>query len=212
MARIGQKFEAFMEAYRRPDGRQWSGQNLQDATNGTVTRSYVSALRKGVIENPGYEKLAAIAKAMGFPPQLWFEEGDPKQEPQEDLQAAGRRSLAARLNRLFETIRHENTDLPYTNAEVARMSLGDLTEEEVEGVRSGKNANPSVSQVVALADAFGVAPSYFLDNNKKPPLLDAEAIDGLRDETTNEILHKSVNLPAREREMVLGIIRQFEGM
>ena len=39
-----------------------------------MTRSYVTNLRKGTIENPGYEKMRAIAKAMGFPPQMWFEE------------------------------------------------------------------------------------------------------------------------------------------
>jgi transcriptional regulator with XRE-family HTH domain len=39
-----------------------------------VPRSYVTNLRKGRIENPGYEKLAAIATAMGFPPEVWFEE------------------------------------------------------------------------------------------------------------------------------------------
>jgi hypothetical protein len=31
-------------------------------------------LPKGRIEIPGYEKLRAIAKAMGFPPELWFED------------------------------------------------------------------------------------------------------------------------------------------
>jgi transcriptional regulator with XRE-family HTH domain len=35
-----------------------------------VTRSYVTNLRKGRIENPGYEKMRAIAKAMGIPPEL----------------------------------------------------------------------------------------------------------------------------------------------
>ena len=39
-----------------------------------MTRSYVSTLRKGRIENPGFEKLRAIAKAMNFPPELWFED------------------------------------------------------------------------------------------------------------------------------------------
>jgi hypothetical protein len=34
----------------------------------------VTHLRKGRIENPGYEKLGAIAQAMGFPPELWFED------------------------------------------------------------------------------------------------------------------------------------------
>jgi transcriptional regulator with XRE-family HTH domain len=40
-----------------------------------VTRSYVTNLRKSRIENPGYEKMRAIAKAMGFTPEVWFEEG-----------------------------------------------------------------------------------------------------------------------------------------
>ena len=41
-----------------------------------MTRSYVSNLRKGRIENPGFEKLRAIAKAMNFPPELWFEDAE----------------------------------------------------------------------------------------------------------------------------------------
>jgi transcriptional regulator with XRE-family HTH domain len=74
VSQIAQKFERFLETYRRPDGSKWGGQDLHDATGGVVTRSYVSNLRKGRIENPGFEKLKAIAKAMGFPPELWFED------------------------------------------------------------------------------------------------------------------------------------------
>jgi transcriptional regulator with XRE-family HTH domain len=74
VVRIVDKFEHFLEIYRRPDGSRWGGQDLDEATGGVVTRSYVSNLRKGRIENPGYEKLRAIAKAMNFPPELWFED------------------------------------------------------------------------------------------------------------------------------------------
>ena len=72
MVQIAQMFERFLETYRRPDGSRWGGQDLHDASGGVVTRSYVSNLRKGRIENPGFEKLRAIAKAMNFPPELWF--------------------------------------------------------------------------------------------------------------------------------------------
>ena len=72
---IAQKFEALLEIYRRPDGRKWSGQEIDEATGGVVSRSYVTNLRKGRIENPGYEKMRAIAKAMGFAPEVWFEDG-----------------------------------------------------------------------------------------------------------------------------------------
>ena len=72
---VSQKFERLLDAYRRPDGSRWTGQQLDEATGGVVTRSYFTNLRKGRIESPGYEKMAAIAKAMGFPPEAWFEEG-----------------------------------------------------------------------------------------------------------------------------------------
>src|SRR5215204_4389567 len=71
---IAQKFEHLLDTYRHADGRRWSGQAIDEATGGIVTRSYVTNLRKGRIENPGYEKMRAIAKAMGFPPEMWFEE------------------------------------------------------------------------------------------------------------------------------------------
>ena len=54
---IAQKFEHLLDTYRRPDGHGWRGQQLDKATGGVVTRSYVTNLRKGRIENPGYEKI-----------------------------------------------------------------------------------------------------------------------------------------------------------
>jgi hypothetical protein len=36
---IAQKFERLLEMYRRPDGRRWSGQEIDEATGGVVTRS-----------------------------------------------------------------------------------------------------------------------------------------------------------------------------
>jgi hypothetical protein len=70
---IAQKFESLLEMYRHPDGRKWSGQEIDErskATGGVVTRSYVTNLRKGRIDSPGYEKMRAIAKAMGFAPEV----------------------------------------------------------------------------------------------------------------------------------------------
>ncbi len=207
---LGQRFELLLDAYRRPDGSKWTGQELDDATKGVVSRSYVTNLRKGRIESPGFEKLRAIAKAMGFPPELWFEEALDVGSARQAGSANEGRSLAERVEHLFEAHTNERTGERYTNAEVARMSLGDLTEEDVERIRTGAVPNPPVSQVVALADVFGVQPSYFLNSGKKPPLIDAEAIEILRDETVSAIAHKSLHLPPRDRQMILNIIRQFE--
>jgi transcriptional regulator with XRE-family HTH domain len=140
---IAQKFEVLLEIYRRPDGRKWSGQEIDEATGGVVSRSYVTNLRKGRIENPGYAKLAAMAKAMGFAPEVWFEDGLSKERS--IGQAEEMRGVAGRLEHLFKVVRNPKTGEPYTNAEVARMTLGDLSEEDVERIRTGAVSDPSVA-------------------------------------------------------------------
>jgi len=195
-----------LEIYRRPDGRKWSGQEIDEATGGVVSRSYVTNLRKGRIENPGYKKLAAMAKAMGFAPEVWFEEGLGEGRP--TIQGGELRGVAGRLDHLFEVVRNPKTGEPYTNAEVARMTLGDLSEEDVERIRTGASGDPTVGQVAALAGVFGVEPSYLLDP-EEPPLLDEELVQALRDGDVRDITRESSRLADGERRLVLGIVRQF---
>src|SRR5215218_4185505 len=100
---VAQRFELFLDKYRRPDGSRWTGQQLDVATGGVVTRSYVTNLRKGRIENPGYEKMRMMAKAMGFAPEAWFEDisaDGPRAARKED------RGVAGRVGHLFENIVH----------------------------------------------------------------------------------------------------------
>jgi transcriptional regulator with XRE-family HTH domain len=204
---VAQRFERFLDTYRRPDGGRWGGAELEKATGGIVTRSYVTNLRKGRIENPGYEKMRAIAKAMGFPPELWFEE-DLGSEGGTPPQQEGR-GIPGRVEHLFEVVKNPKTGESYTNVEVARMSAGELSEEEVEGIRSGKSADPSVGRVAALAAVFGVPPSYVLDRGTESEVLDEEALKALSDKTAGAILKESARLPEREKAIVLGIVRQF---
>ena len=164
-------------------------------------------LRKGRIENPGYEKMRAIAKAMGFPPQMWFEE-DLGSEGGSPPQREGR-GIPGRVEHLFQVLKNPKTGESYTNAEVARMSAGEISEEEVEGIRIGKIDDPSVSRVAALAAVFGVLPSYLLDRGTEPEVLDEEALKALSDKTVGAIFKESARLPEREKRIVLGIVRQF---
>jgi transcriptional regulator with XRE-family HTH domain len=205
---VAQKFEHLLDTYRRPDGHRWTGQQLDEATGRVVTRSYVTNLRKGRIENPGYEKLAAMAKAMGFPPEVWFDER--LGEGRSIGQAEESRGVAGRLEHMFEVVRNPKTGEPYTNAEVAHMTLGDLSEETVEKIRTGAVSDPTVGQVVALASVFGVEPSYLLDRGE-PSLLDEELVQALRDEVVRDITRESSRLRDGERRLVLGIVRQFRG-
>ena len=204
---VAHRFERFLETYRHPDGRRWGGAELEKATGGIVSRSYVTNLRKGRMDNPGFEKMRAIAKAMGFAPEVWFEEGLGSEGG--TLVRPEGSSIAGRLGHLFETIKNPKTGEPYASAEVARMSAGVITEEDVEGIRSGMIADPSMSQVAALAAAFGVPPSYLLDRGREPSVLDEEVLDALADERTSAILRESARLAEREKEIVLGIVRQF---
>src|ERR687897_2810376 len=202
---IAQKFEALLEIYRHPDGRKWSGQEIDEATGGVVTRSYITNLRKGRIENPGYEKMRAIAKAMGFAPEVWFEDGLGEGLPIGEAEES--RGVAGRLEHLFEVVRNPKTGEPYTNAEVAHMTLGDLSEEDVEKMRTGAVSDPTVGQVAALASVFGVEISYLLDRGE--PLFDGELVEALRNRTVREATREISRLPEKERRLVLGIVRQF---
>lgn len=207
---VARRFEAFLERYRREDGGRWTGQDLHDATGGVVTRSYVSTLRKGRIENPGFEKLRAIAKAMGFPPELWFEESGGLGGARQLERPDERTSLSRRVEWLFETVKNERTGGPYTEAEVARAALGDLTEKDVSEIRSGRLTNPTVRQILALADFFGVEPAYFLERGKDPPTLDGGSIRALGDEKSRMLLHKSLDLSEAEKDMLIDMIEHLQ--
>lgn len=67
---VSETFRSSLRLYRMSDGLERGGQDLEKATGGVVTRSYVSNLKNSRIENPGLAKLEAIAGAMDFPPQL----------------------------------------------------------------------------------------------------------------------------------------------
>ena len=88
------------------------------------------------------------------------------------------------------------------------MTLGDLSEEDVERIRTGAIGDPTVGQVAAVASVFGVEPSYLLDRGK-PSLLDEELVQALRCADVRDITRESSRLPDRERQLVLGIVRQF---
>jgi len=146
---------------------------------------------------------------MGFPPTLWFEE---ELSGTDGRGAAGiPTGLAGRVERLFEVIEDPKTGETYTSASIARMSLGDLTEEDVEGLRSGSVTDPPLSHVVALARAFGVEPSYLVDGTGEA-LTGAEVARALSDEEVREIALGCARLPRREKGIVVGIVRQFEAI
>lgn len=135
--------------------------------------------RNGRIDSPGYEKMRAIAKAMGFPPEAWFDD-----TPSRAVARVESQDIARSVEHLFEAVRNPKTDKPYTNAQIARMSLGDLSRESIEGIRTGAIGEPTVGQASALASVFGVKPSSLLDRGE--PLFDEDLVEALRNRMVRE--------------------------
>lgn len=206
------KFEALLNAYRRPDGSMWTGQALQDATDGFVSRSYVHQLRTGRIANPRLDKLQALAEVMGFPPALWFEDvPDPGGTPLVASPGQGA-TISDRLEALLRTSADERSGERYSDADLARFSMGALTEQEVAGIRTGNTPDPSIEQVLALAEVFAIDPSYFLDTETKAPLLDRASLEGLSNQKARIIHHKSLELSDREQDLIIDMINRLEGL
>jgi hypothetical protein len=67
-----------------------------------------------------------------------------------------------------------------------------------------------VGQVAALATVFGVDTSYLVNRGTDPSVLDEETLGALSDETANAILRESARLPEREKQIILGIVPEFE--
>ena len=67
------RFENIRDRYRRDDGTRWGGAALERATGGKVSRSYVSKLRAGRVEEPSFEKIHALSIAMGVPLEEWVQ-------------------------------------------------------------------------------------------------------------------------------------------
>lgn len=71
---MGEKFRHFLRTRRRSDNSAWTGADIERATRGEVSRFYVSRLRRGKTDDPGFKKIAAISRAMGIPIQAWLED------------------------------------------------------------------------------------------------------------------------------------------
>lgn len=67
--------------------------------------------------------------------------------------------FAERLNGLFERARARGE--PLTNEDVERLTGGLISANHVWRLRNGRNPNPGLETVQALADVFGVALDYF---------------------------------------------------
>lgn len=63
-----------LDRHTHPDGRAWSGAEIERATGGKVSRFYVSLLRRGLISEPSFTKIHLISRAIGADLEEWVPE------------------------------------------------------------------------------------------------------------------------------------------
>ena len=77
---VSERFLRLLAPTGSPTAR--SGAGRPSRTPPAVKRSYVSHLKKGRIVSHSLDKMETIARAMGFPPALWFDSrGDKPSDP-----------------------------------------------------------------------------------------------------------------------------------
>lgn len=111
-ANLAVKLDRLFRTHLKPDGSQYSYEDVAKGSGGAVTGPYVWKLRNGQAQNPGYRVLAALSRFFDIPVTYFFaEEPVSEQEYEEDmalarsLRKAGVKQIALRVSDLDEDAR-----------------------------------------------------------------------------------------------------------
>lgn len=130
-------------------------------------------------------------------------DGVPTQEPDQG-------ELAARLNKLFELMRKPGTP-PLSNAAAAAAITSKtgvpISPAYLWQLRSGIKTNPTVAHLRAIADFFGVPPSYLVDRVTDPSL-DAQLnlLHALRDSGVRDLAARASGLTPQAINSLAAIV------
>lgn len=118
--------------------------------------------------------------------------------------------LATRLNKLFELMRKAGTP-PLSNA-AAAAAITDKTGVPISPtylwqLRSGLKTNPTVAHLRAIADYFGVPPSYLIDRGTDPAI-DAQLnlLQALRDNGVRDLAARASGLTPQALDSLAAIV------
>lgn len=215
MGTYSEKFRIMLKLVPHPDGGEWTGTKMERATDRRVQASYFTSLRDGHIEIPRADKVEAIARAMRFPPELWFKSlpwwealyerweggGDVAGTlGQGGVATAGGR-VGGRLNRLLKVAVNERTGKPFSDEEVADLSGGRLRRQDVAAMREGRLEDPTWAQILALCDVFEVDPAFWSEReiSWRPS---AEVLRGIEDQDAYVVFRNSARLSPSNRSML----------
>ncbi len=137
-------------------------------------------------------------------------------------QAAARsgKSLAEKVDHLFKTAKPPSGKGEYTHEQVAaalREAGGPtISATYVWQLRKGIRDNPTKAHLEALANFFGVAPSYFFDEEAAERIeAELDLLAAMRDPDVRSIALRVSDLSAGSIRAILGMVeqaRQMEGL
>lgn len=155
--------------------------------------------------------MRAIAQVLGFPVELWLQDIEDWDSVIKQKEGQERGStLPDRLNLLFDVLVNRETGKPYTNEQVAELSKGRLTVEQLARARAGDIDDFKGVQYLALSDVFGVNPSYWYSAAEQRPTLDRETVEALKNRKTHLILNKISGKSDKEKDLLLTLLEQLE--
>jgi transcriptional regulator with XRE-family HTH domain len=136
---------------------------------------------------------------------------------QEDEPAPG--TLAAKLDRLFRIV-HPPGRGEYTYEEVAAALKAQggptISNSYVWQLRKGIRDNPTKRHLEALAQFFGVEPSYFFDEAASEKIAaELELLAAIRDSEVRSVAMRAAGLSAGSLDAIRGMIehaRRLEGL
>lgn len=137
----------------------------------------------------------------------------------DDVEAKGADNgeLAARLNKLFEIMRKPNTP-PLSNAAAAaaitQQTGVSISPAYLWQLRNGVKDNPTVAHLRAIADFFGVPPSYLIDRDTDQKI-DAQLnlLQALRDSDVRDLAMRAHGLTPQALNSLAAMVdhaRQLE--
>ncbi len=115
-------------------------------------------------------------------------------------------NFADKLNRLFEENRKPD-GMHHTQTEVVEATKGVLTRVYLWKLRKGQATNPGFHVIQALAEFFGVDPSYFFESEEIKAALARENQE--RDRMIDQIALRSSKLDEDEKQTVLIMIESI---
>lgn len=121
-------------------------------------------------------------------------------------------ALASKINRLFETM-HRKDDAPLSNAAAAEQ----ITEKTgvpisaayIWQLRAGRKTNPTVTHLQAIAEFFGVPPSYLIDQGVDPKVdAQLELLQSMRDAGVLDLAMRASGLTPESIKSLRAMIDQ----